>query len=207
MRARELEPLSEETLRADPIEQFRDWFQAAQDDKEVLLPEACCLSTVGADGYPEGRMVLLKDVDARGFTFYTNMRSPKGRALAAAPRAALTFHWARLKRQVRAQGDVELVSAQEADAYFRQRPRSSQLAAWASEQSERLESRARLEERMAEMERRFADGEVPRPPHWSGYRLLPRGVEFWQERPSRLHDRFLFQRGPDGRWFAARLFP
>ncbi len=201
-----LEALTQEALADDPVEQFDRWFRHAREASGRRLPEACCLSTVDDDGYPEGRVVLLKAHDARGFVFYTNLHSRKGRSLAARPRAALTFWWESLGRQVRVQGDVEPVSAEEADTYFASREPGSRVGAWASLQSEVLESRAALEARVREVEARHAGGEVPRPPHWSGLRVVPRRVEFWQEGEHRLHDRFLYRR-EDGRWVVERLYP
>ena len=192
----------------DPIAHFRSLLAAAQAVDRTLLPEptAVTLATAGADGQPSARLVLLKAVDERGFVFYTNLRSRKGRDLAANPRAALTFHWAPLEVQVRVEGSVEQVSDREADQYFATRERGSQIGAWASDQSETLARDADLEARVAEVERRFAGREVPRPPHWSGYRLLPARVEFWRNRPSRLHERRLFEREGDG-WRERLLYP
>ncbi|MBW3535320.1 MAG: pyridoxamine 5'-phosphate oxidase, partial [Gemmatimonadetes bacterium] len=176
------------------------------EESRLAMPEAMCLSTVDDDGYPEGRIVLLKDHDARGFVFYTNLRSRKARSLAARPRAGLTFYWEGLGRQVRAQGDVEPVANEDADAYFASRPVGSRVGAWASFQSEVLESREALEARFRELEDRHSQGPVPRPPHWSGLRVVPRRVEFWQEGANRLHDRFVYRRDAD-RWTLERLYP
>lgn len=194
-----MRPLTERGLSRDPVRQFSQWFAAARRERAIRLPEACCLCTVGVDGYPEGRVVLLKSFDAAGFVFYSNMNSRKGRALARRPRAALVFYWERLNRQVRVVGDAEPVSAAEADRYFRSRPRGSQLSAWASEQSEPVAGRALLEARMRALDRRYPR-EVPRPSHWSGWRIRPREIEFWQNRDDRLHDRFLFRRAASGAW-------
>lgn len=192
----------------DPIQHFRTLLAAAQAVDRALLPEptAMTLATVGADGQPSARLVLLKSVDERGFVFYTNVRSRKGRELAANPRAALTFHWQPLEVQVRIEGVAELVDDAEADEYFATRPRGSQIGAWASDQSEELARAADLDARFAEIERRFGGREVPRPPHWSGYRVTPERVEFWRSRPSRLHERRLFER--DGaEWRESLLYP
>jgi len=200
-----VERLTDDTILADPIAQFDRWMKDAEEHANQRVPESCCLSTVGADGYPEGRVVLLKFYDASGFVFYTNLRSPKGRALVVTPRAALTFHWPSLKRQIRIQGEVEIVSDEEADEYFSTRPRGSKISAWASNQSEPIEDRATLEAKQAEMEKKYT-GKVPRPPHWSGFRIKPRNIEFWQDCESRLHDRFHFVRDADD-WNCARLSP
>ena len=164
------------------------------------------LATVGSDGQPSARLVLLKAVDDRGFVFYTNLRSRKGRELAANPRAALAFHWQPLEVQVRIEGAVEQVNEEEADEYFATRPRGSQIGAWASDQSEVLSSAADLDARFAEAERRFAGGDVPRPPHWGGYRLIAERIEFWRSRPSRLHERRLFEK-EGARWRERLLYP
>jgi pyridoxamine 5'-phosphate oxidase len=165
------------------------------------------LSTVDEMGWPAGRVVLLKSVDARGFSFFTNYRSQKGRELEAAGRGALTFYWGDLLRQVRARGVVARLPEAESDEYFRSRPRGSQIGAWASAQSEPLESREVLEARAQEVEARHAGGEIPRPPHWGGYLLTPQEMEFWQEGESRLHDRFRYRRMGDGPWSVERLNP
>lgn len=205
-KVKERPPLTRADLHDDPIDQFDRWFRHARESSRLQMPEATCLSTVDEDGYPDGRVVLLKAYDARGFVFYTNLRSRKGRCLVARPRAALTFYWESLGRQVRVQGDVERVDAEEADAYFATRPLGSRLGAWASLQSEPLESRELLEARVRELESRYPDGEIPRPEHWSGLRVVPRRVEFWQEGSHRLHDRFLYVRAGGG-WRVERLYP
>lgn len=192
----------------NPIEHFRALLAAAQSVDRALLPEptAMTLATVGSDGQPSARLVLLKAVDERGFVFYTNLRSRKGRDLAANPRAALTLHWQPLEVQVRIEGVAEQVEDEEADAYFATRARSSQIGAWASDQSEPIAREGDLDARFAEAERRFAGRDVPRPPHWSGYRVIPERIEFWRNRPSRLHERRLFQR--DGAtWREVLLYP
>ncbi len=200
-------PLLESAAAADPIVQFQTWFGEVL-RAEVPEPNAMTLATVGADGMPAARIVLLKDVDARGFTFFTNYQSAKGRELAQHPQAALVFFWQELARQVRVEGTVSPVSEAESDAYFASRPRGSQLGAWASPQSATLAARDVLERRLAEVEARFDGQPVPRPPHWGGYRLQPRMVEFWHGRPSRLHDRLRYTRASgDAGWKLERLGP
>lgn len=194
-------------LSPDPVDQFARWFAEAEADPRIVFAEAVCLSTLGPGGTPEGRMVLLKHFDARGFVFYTNLGSAKSRSLAGHPRAGLTFYWQPPGRQVRVRGPVETVSAAEADAYFSGRPRQSRIGAWASDQSRELESRAALEDRVKALEARFADNEVPRPPGWSGFRIVPDAIEFWQEGEARLHDRFLYERCGAGGWARRRLYP
>ena len=194
-------------LAADPVEQFARWFADAQAHPGIVFAEAVCLSTLGPNETPEGRMVLLKHFGQRGFVFYTNLESSKGRSLAAHPRAGMTFYWQPLARQVRIRGAVEPVSPEEADAYFATRPRGSRLGAWASDQSRDLETRAALEDRLRAMEGSFAGGDVPRPPAWSGYRVVPDAIEFWQEGAARLHDRFVYQRNAAGAWSRRRLYP
>jgi pyridoxamine 5'-phosphate oxidase len=191
----------------DPLRLFGAWFEEAC-RSEPADPNAMALATVDADGLPNVRMVLLKGLDARGFVFYTNTGSQKGRELAAQPRAALLFHWKSLTRQVRIRGPVEPVTEAEADAYFATRPRLAQIGAWASEQSAPLESRLAFEKAIARYTAKHAIGAVPRPPHWSGYRILPLIVEFWHDRPFRLHDRVEFRRDDLGQaWRKARLYP
>jgi len=196
-----------EDLRDDPVEQFGDWFCEAREVSGLDLPDATCLSTVDEDGYPDGRMVLLKGFDERGFVFYTNLTSAKARALRRTPRAALTLYWEPLRRQVRVQGEVTPVDDAEADAYFATRPRGSRIGAWASDQSSPLEDADELERRFREARERFeGSDDIPRPPFWSGFRIEPRAVEFWQEGPDRLHDRFRYRRSGEG-WTVTRLFP
>lgn len=189
----------------DPYALFDTWFQEAA-EKEPNDPNAMALATVGADGQPSIRMVLLKGVDARGFTFYTNYESRKGRQLLENPKAALCFHWKALRRQVRVEGPVEQVGAEEADAYFASRPRGSQIGAWASLQSRPLAGRFELEKRIAQYTAKFGLGAVPRPSYWSGFRVLPSRIEFWEDRPFRLHDRLVYHRRDEG-WETERLYP
>lgn len=189
----------------DPYALFDTWFQEAA-EKEPNDPNAMALATVGADGQPSIRMVLLKGVDARGFTFYTNYESRKGRQLLENPKAALCFHWKALRRQVRVEGPVEQVDAEEADAYFASRPRGSQIGAWASLQSRPLAGRFELEKRIAQYTAKFGLGAVPRPSYWSGFRVLPSRIEFWEDRPFRLHDRLVYHRRDEG-WETERLYP
>jgi pyridoxamine 5'-phosphate oxidase len=191
----------------EPFRLFAAWFAEAK-KSEPNNPDAMTLATVGADGFPNARMVLLKGFDERGFVFYTNVGSIKGRELAEQPRAALTLYWKSLQRQVRVRGDIEPVSAAEADAYFATRSRLSQIGAWASKQSTALESRFAFEKAVAVETAKFGVGAVPRPPHWSGYRVVPFEIEFWQERPFRLHDRIRFQRErTQAPWSKTRLYP
>ena len=197
--------LDEDSVDPDPHRQFAQWFGAAV-AAQVREPNAMTLATVDERGRPAARIVLLKDHDARGFTFYSNYESRKGRELAARPHAALVFFWVELERQIRIEGAVERVDAASADAYFGKRPRLSRLAAWASPQSAPLPDRATLDARFAEAQRRFPGEEVARPPHWGGYRLIPDVLEFWQGRASRLHDRIVYRREGDG-WRIGRLAP
>lgn len=190
---------------SDPIGLFRDWLKDAE-GAEPDVPNAMCLATVGAQGKPSTRMVLLKDVSAAGFVFYTNTESRKGVEIAHNPFASLCFHWKTLGRQVRVEGRLSLQSAAEADAYWNSRPRASQIAAWASDQSRALDARATLEQRVKDGEARFAGGPVPRPPHWLGYVLDPESIEFWLNVANRLHDRLAFTRYSRG-WRQERLYP
>lgn len=198
-------PAPELDPSVDPIARFAAWLEEAK-AKEPNDPEAMAVATVGVDGMPSVRMVLLKAFDARGFVFYTNFESKKGRQALAHRKAALLFHWKSLRRQVRIEGDVETVTAQEADAYFDSRPRSSQIGAWASDQSRPMEGRWALEKRVAEFALKFGLGKVPRPPHWSGLRVTPSLIEFWHDRPFRLHERLVHVREGSG-WRTERQFP
>jgi pyridoxamine 5'-phosphate oxidase len=192
-------------LAADPLEQFRHWFEEAAAAVEV--PEAMAVATATADGAPSLRMVLLKSFDERGLVFFTHYTSRKGRELEANPRAALLLHWSPLGRQVRVEGRVERLPAEESDAYFATRPPGAQLGALASRQSEPLEARARLEARLAELEEELGGEPAPRPRTWGGYLVVPEAWEFWQHRDSRLHDRFRYEPDPAGGWRIERLFP
>jgi pyridoxamine 5'-phosphate oxidase len=200
------QPLREQDLDPDPVRQFASWFQQAQ-AAGVRMPEAAALATASADGAPSVRMVLVKGFDDRGFTFFSNYASRKGGELAANPRAALAFYWDPLGRQVRIEGAVERTSADETADYVRSRPRGSQLGALASPQSEVIDSRETLEQRVAELEQRYGQGELPLPTSWGGYRLTPDTVELWQQRHDRLHDRLRYRRGGDGGWVIERLAP
>lgn len=190
---------------SDPIARFREWLARAE-ASEPNDPTAMTVATADANGVPSARMVLLKDVDDSGFVFYTNTESRKGLELGSNPRAALVFHWKSLRRQVRVEGPIELVSDDDADAYFASRVRGSQIGAWASDQSRPLNGRFELEKRVARFSAKFGIGKVPRPPHWTGYRVVPSAIEFWADKPFRLHERILFAR-TDGGWAQTRLFP
>lgn len=192
-------------LDPDPIVQFQTWWQVAL-DTDLVEPNAMTLATAAADGIPSARMVLLKGVDARGFVFYTNHESQKGRELAANPHAALVLYWDLLQRQVRVTGAVERLNAEESAEYFHNRPRDSQIGAWASPQSAAIPSRDVLEAQRTQLERQFAGQAIPLPPFWGGYRVTPRTIEFWQGRPSRLHDRFRYTHSVHG-WQIERLAP
>ena len=191
----------------EPIELFRSWFAEAK-QREPNDPNAMSLATVDAGGLPDVRMVLLKDADARGFIFYTNLESAKGEELKRNPQAALCFHWKSLERQVRVRGPVVAVSAEEADAYFATRPKDSQIGAWASRQSRAMEGRFALEKEVARYAAKYALSSVPRPPHWSGFRVQPLQIEFWRARAFRLHERLCYRRESlDSAWRTERLFP
>jgi pyridoxamine 5'-phosphate oxidase len=197
-------PLHRSALAADPVDQFRDWYEAAE--RDVPLAHAMSLATVDAGGAPDARMVLLKGFGADGFRFFTNLGSAKAKQLEAVPRAALILYWRELDRQVRVRGRVERLADADSDEYFATRPRDSQIGAWASPQSEPLPDRETLDSRVREVEERFSGGDVPRPPFWGGYALLPEEIEFWQGQAGRLHDRFLYVRDGDG-WRLERLAP
>jgi len=191
--------------REDPIGLFTDWLADAV-RHEPNDANAMALATVDADGLPDCRMVLLKDVDGRGFTFYSNRESAKGGQLAVQPKAALLFHWKTLRRQVRVRGRIEPVTAEEADAYFAERARESRIGAWASDQSRPMADRPELEAAVARETARFEGRDVPRPEHWSGWRVIPESIEFWRDRPFRLHDRMRYERDGEG-WRRGRLYP
>ncbi|MCC7427177.1 MAG: pyridoxamine 5'-phosphate oxidase [Alphaproteobacteria bacterium] len=192
----------------NPFATFAAWLAEAE-KSEPNDANAMCLATTTPDGRPSARMVLLKGIDDRGFVFYTNLESRKGEQLAANPHAALNFHWKSLRRAVRVEGPVERVTDAEADAYYRTRARGSRLGAWASTQSRPLESRFALEKRVAEITLRYPVGEIPRPPHWSGFRVLPERIEFWRDMPFRLHDRseYLRDAAAPGGWRLRKLYP
>ncbi len=191
--------------KSEPYELFRKWLAEAE-ASEPNDANAMAIASVGADGQPSVRMVLLKDADIRGFVFYTNYESRKGRQLLETRKAALVLHWKTLGRQVRAEGAVETVTDEEADAYFASRHRSSQIGAWASQQSRPLESRFELEKRVALFAAKYAIGTVPRPAYWSGFRVVPERIEFWENRPFRLHDRLVYHRAGEG-WTTEKLYP
>ena len=199
------EELDEQTIDRDPINQFKRWFDEAV-ASGMKLPEAMTLATATRDGKPSARVVLLKDVDNAGFVFYTNYRSAKGRDLEANAQAALVFYWSQFDRQVRVEGTVERVSTDESRAYFKTRPRESQIGAWASPQSDVIENRESLGARVAELEQLYRDREIECPEHWGGYRVKPTRIEFWKSRLGRLHDRIVYERDGEN-WKISRLAP
>ena len=201
-----LSGLNETDLLDTPFQQFQRWLEQAI-AAELPEPNAMTLATLSKEGKPIARMVLLKGLDEKGFVFYTNYDSAKGKQLTETDSAALVFWWAGLERQVRVEGTVEKVSSTESDAYFQSRPKASQLGAWASPQSQVIENREVLEKRLAQFEEKYAIEKVPRPPHWGGFRVIPTAIEFWQGRPSRLHDRSRYELDEKGDWFYQRLAP
>ena len=201
-----LSGLNETDLLDTPFQQFQRWLEQAI-AAELPEPNAMTLATLSKEGKPIARMVLLKGLDEKGFVFYTNYDSAKGKQLTETDSAALVFWWAGLERQVRVEGMVEKVSSEESDAYFQSRPKASQLGAWASPQSQVIENRDILEKRLAQLEEKYATEKVPRPPHWGGFRVIPSAIEFWQGRPSRLHDRIRYELDEKGDWFYQRLAP
>ena len=195
------------TKADDPLKLFADWMADAE-KSEPNDPNAMAVASVDDTGMPDVRMVLLKDYDERGFVFYTNFESAKGRELLGQKKAALNFHWKSLRRQIRIRGNVDTVSDEEADAYFASRPRDSRIGAWASDQSRPLESRFAFEKRIAKYAAKFGVGDIPRPPYWSGFRIKPLSIEFWHDRPYRLHDRIVFSReNENADWSKQRLYP
>lgn len=198
--------IDEKTVDRDPLKLFQRWLDEAI-AAGIYLPEAMTLATSTPEGKPSARLILLKEADERGFVFYTNYNSPKARDLDSNPQAAMVFYWPQLERQVRVEGAIERTSADESDAYFKTRPRESQIGALASPQSEVIPSREALQQRARELEKLYEGREVERPAHWGGYRLLPERIEFWKGRPSRLHDRILYERQSDGSWSIKRLAP
>ena len=203
----EFSALTKSTIDASPIRQFQIWFDEVRaggvSEQDAI---SMTLGTASKDGQPSARIVLLKSFDDRGFVFYTNYHSRKGKELSENPRACLLFYWPQLWRQVRIEGDIEKVSASESEGYFQSRPLGSRLGAWASDQSEVVDSREALESRFAELQKRFGE-DVPRPEHWGGYRLKPNSIEFWQGRDNRLHDRLMYRLREDGSWSIERLGP
>lgn len=198
--------LIEADAAIDPFQQFHTWFQATL-SAQILEPNAMTLATTNADGKPSARIVLLKDFDVRGFVFYTNYESLKAQQLSENPYAALVFWWGELERQIRIEGRVEKVRPDESDRYFQSRPIGSQIGAWVSNQSRVVASRDVLENKQLELEKEYQDREIPRPPHWGGFRVVPSVIEFWQGRPSRLHDRLRYSLQDDGSWLRERLAP
>lgn len=198
--------LIEHEVKDSPLEQFKNWFQEAV-ESDLLEPNAMTLATVNAEGQPSARMVLLKDLDKRGFVFFTNYNSEKGQHLAENPAAALVFWWDKLERQVRIQGAIEKVSAEDSDKYFYTRPINSQLGAYISDQSQVIPNREFLEEKLTELKQKYEGQKIPRAEHWGGFRLIPHVIEFWQGRPSRLHDRLRYKLSQNNSWIVERLAP
>ena len=198
--------LSETEVHPNPFEQFKTWFNQAL-AAQLPEPNAMTIASATTDGKPYARIVLLKDYDERGFVFYTNYESHKGQQLVQNPWGAIAFWWTQLERQVRIEGRVEKVSELESDEYFQSRPKGSQLGAWSSNQSQVIDSREVLERRLEQLKEEYENKQVPRPPHWGGFRVIPDEIEFWQGRPSRLHDRLLYRRSEDGTWKIQRLAP
>lgn len=198
--------LSKADADPSPFQQFKIWFEQAL-AAQLPEPNAMTIATATPNGKPDARIVLLKDYDQRGFVFYTNYESNKGQQLVENPWGAIAFWWAELERQVRIVGRVEKVCATESDQYFQSRPKGSQLGAWVSNQSQVIDSREVLEQRLQQLKEKYENQEVPRPPHWGGFRVIPDEMEFWQGRPSRLHDRLLYRRSEDGSWVIQRLSP
>ena len=199
--------LLEEEIPQDPLELFHGWIRQAETDKEVEEVNTMTVSTIGTDGFPRSRVVLLKEYDKEGFVFYTNYESEKGRSLEADPKICLSFFWPASERQVIIKGTARKTSDEDSDAYFRSRPRESQLGAWASRQSSEIPSREFLERRLEDLEHEYKDKEVPRPERWGGYKVYPVDIEFWQGRPSRLHDRICYSKEGKDNWKIKRLAP
>lgn len=200
-----LKSLDIKDVNSDPLKQFSIWFEEAVESK-VLEVNAMCLSTLGLDGYPNGRIVLLKELD-EGFVFFTNYQSEKGREIEDFPKASITFFWAELERQIRIQGDLNKISEEESDQYFFSRPFGSQIGAWASPQSQKISDRKILEDNLLSLQSKFTPETIKRPSHWGGFRLSPHRIEFWQGRPSRLHDRICYEKTEDQGWLISRLAP
>ncbi|HHS95992.1 MAG TPA: pyridoxamine 5'-phosphate oxidase [Phaeodactylibacter sp.] len=199
--------LKKEDLDADPIRQFSQWFKDAM-DANIQEPNVMCLATATKEGKPSARILLLKGFDEKGFVFYTNYHSRKGKELLENPHAAMVFHWAALERQVRIEGKISLLPDEESDRYYQSRPRDSRIGAWASPQSEVIKNRSVLEEKVKDLQKKYTEeNPIPRPAHWGGYRLCPTMIEFWQGRASRLHDRFRYTRDENGTWKIERLAP
>ncbi len=202
-----VDTLELDQLAADPFEQFRTWFDAARASDAIAEPNAMTLATANSAGHPSARTVLLKGIEPRGLRFFTNYESRKGREITANPHVAVTFHWNPLERQILVTGTAERLSADESSEYFHSRPRESQLGAWASRQSEPASSRQALEDAMEQVRQKFGDGQIPLPPFWGGFRVIPNSFEFWQGRTGRLHDRFRYDLDSPDNWTVQRLQP